>query len=315
MVFRHVRVLLAAACCAVLPAFVLPFAVLKKRWWRSAKAQRPAMAARAFEEEVSSWAEESGLGVVLELEALEGKSCGDWAQFYRLKTSKDGKDPCNFFVKTSPRDVCKMLLGEAQGLEALRCATELLKVPKVLHVGNRRDGSGSFLVLEYLNLGGRRDDFQLGLAMGDLHRAKGPKEFGFVVDNTIGETLQRNPWTEDWVDFFREQRLRFQVDLAEDSYATYLFNAIAPDLHMLFEDIEVRPSLLHGDFWSGNVAVVEDRPAVFDPAAYYGHHEAEWGMSRPGSLSDDFWRGYRQHIVEDPGFEERRPLYRAYHQQ
>lgn len=42
----------------------------------------------------------------------------------------------------------------------------------------------------------------------------------------------------------------------------------------LFEDIEVRPSLLHGDFWSGNVAVVEDRPAVFDPAAYYGHHEA-----------------------------------------
>jgi len=39
-----------------------------------------------------------------------------------------------------------------------------------------------------LNLGGRRDDFQLGLAMGDLHRAKGakgPKEFGFVVDNTM----------------------------------------------------------------------------------------------------------------------------------
>ena len=27
----------------------------------------------------------------------------------------------------------------------------------------------------------------------------------------IGETLQRNPWTEDWVDFFREQRLRFQA--------------------------------------------------------------------------------------------------------
>lgn len=28
-------------------------------------------------------------------------------RFYRLKTSKDGKNPCNFFVKTSPRDVCK----------------------------------------------------------------------------------------------------------------------------------------------------------------------------------------------------------------
>lgn len=34
-----------------------------------------------------------------------------------------------------------------------------------------------------------------------------------------------------------------------------------------------------GDLWSGNIAAVEGQPAIFDPATYYGHHEAEWGMS------------------------------------
>ena len=35
----------------------------------------------------------------------------------------------------------QMFRGEAEGLEALRGATELLKVPQVLHVGNCRDGA------------------------------------------------------------------------------------------------------------------------------------------------------------------------------
>ena len=33
-----------------------------------------------------------------------------------------------------------MFLGEALGLQALAAATELLRVPQVVHVGNRRDG-------------------------------------------------------------------------------------------------------------------------------------------------------------------------------
>lgn len=39
------------------------------------------------------------------------------------------------------------------------------------------------------------------------------------------------------------------------------------------------PLPYQGDLWSGNIAAVEGQPAIFDPATYYGHHEAEWGMS------------------------------------
>ena len=33
-----------------------------------------------------------------------------------------------------------------------------------------------------------------------------------------------------------------------------------------------------GDLWSGNIAAVDGAPAIFDPATYYGHSEAEFGM-------------------------------------
>ncbi len=38
--------------------------------------------------------------------------------------------------------------------------------------------------------------------------------FGFAVDNTIGATPQPNGWMDNWVDFFRERRLRHQLQLA-----------------------------------------------------------------------------------------------------
>eukprot|EP00439_Symbiodinium_sp_Y106_P024466 s1336_g2.t9 len=138
--------------------------------------------------------------------------------------------------------------------------------------------------------------------------------FGFEVNNTIGETPQRNPWSDDWVAFYRDHRLGYQVDMADDGYLTRLFNAVSPRLPELFDGVDVRPSILHGDFWTGNIGVVKGKPAIFDPAAYYGHHEAEWGMSWCASLSDEFWEGYRERIPEQPGFEARRPLYQAYHQ-
>mmetsp|Transcript_1364 Transcript_1364/g.2049 ORF Transcript_1364/g.2049 Transcript_1364/m.2049 type:complete len:80 (+) Transcript_1364:769-1008(+) len=53
--------------------------------------------------------------------------------------------------------------------------------------------------------------------------------------------------------------------------------------------------------------------AIFDPAVYYGHHEAEWGMSWCASFGSEFWKGYRSLIPEDPGFRKRAILYEAYH--
>ena len=47
-----------------------------------------------------------------------------------------------------------------------------------------------------------------------------------------------------------------------------------------FSNIEVFPSLLHGDLWSGNLAQVDDDPVVFDPASIYGHHEYDLAIGK-----------------------------------
>lgn len=64
-----------------------------------------------------------------------------------------------------------------------------------------------------------------------------------------------------------------------DARLSRLAERLLPHLERFFEGVEVRPSVLHGDLWSGNIAAVDKQPAVFDPATYYGHAEAEFGMS------------------------------------
>lgn len=102
--------------------------------------------------------------------------------------------------------------------------------------------------------------------------------FGFAVDNTIGGTPQRNGWsdgvgTSAWVAFFRQRRLEPQLALTRDAALQALGKRLCARLPELFADLDeadVRPSILHGDLWSGNVGAAGGAPCVFDPAAYYG---------------------------------------------
>lgn len=82
-----------------------------------------------------------------------------------------------------------------------------------------------------------------------------------------------------------------------------------------FEGISpVKPSILHGDLWSGNIGTVDGAPSAFDPATYYGHSEAEFGMSWCAGFSDKFYAAYFEVLPkQERGFEERRQLYMLYH--
>jgi Fructosamine kinase len=53
--------------------------------------------------------------------------------------------------------------------------------------------------------------------------------------------------------------------------------------------LQVRPSVLHGDLWSGNIGSADGQPTIFDPAAYYGHHEVHCCVSahRPRCASSN----------------------------
>ncbi|KAL6758181.1 Fructosamine/Ketosamine-3-kinase [Haematococcus lacustris] len=231
------------------------------------------------------------------------------------------------FVKLAQGSDSAMFEGEARGLQAL-AEGGALRVPQVLHwgllPGLPGQAAASFIVMEHLELEGEGPGSavhqeQLGRQLATMHMAL-PKDieaaagrFGFPVDNTIGGTAQHNAWTEDWVEFFREQRLAHMLRLLGDSRLSQLGQQLLPRLDHFFRDITVRPSVLHGDLWSGNIGRADGQPVVFDPATYYGHHEAEFGMSWCAGFTTAFWDAYWAVLPKQPGWEERHQLYTLYH--
>jgi protein-ribulosamine 3-kinase len=222
-----------------------------------------------------------------------------------------------YFVKTNSAAKAGMFAAEAAGLTEID-ATNTIRVPRPICHGANRDTS--WLVVEFIELrperpGGMR---ALGRQLAALHR-KTQDRFGWDRDNTIGSTPQINTRSTDWVDFFRERRLGFQLELAKrNGYA----GAVQRDgarlmqaLPSFFKAYTPRPALLHGDLWSGNAAFDHaGTPVVFDPAVYYGDREADVAMTELfGGFSGEFYEGYREAFPLDPGYAVRRDLYNLYH--
>ncbi|KAG6729324.1 hypothetical protein I3842_01G022300 [Carya illinoinensis] len=103
--------------------------------------------------------------------------------------------------------------------------------------------------------------------------------------------------------------------MACDIYSSYLIGQrLVKSMAPLFDNVAIEPCLLHGDLWSGNIS--SDRsgePVILDPACYYGHSEAEFGMSWCAGFAGSFYNAYFEVMPKQPGFEKRKDLYMLYH--
>jgi fructosamine-3-kinase len=209
-----------------------------------------------------------------------------------------------------------MFEAEAEGLAELKQA-DAVRVPGVYDVGT--DANGAYIEMERFEFerGGERDVATLGEQLATLHRTTADLH-GWHRDNTIGPTPQHNPQTDDWVEFFRDHRLKFQLNLAERSGYTGelqdLGHGLAERLSDLFEGYDPAPSLLHGDLWAGNWGVADGVPVIFDPAVYYGDRETDIAMTQLfGGFDSAFYREYERAWPLAPGSAERLELYKLYH--
>lgn len=205
--------------------------------------------------------------------------------------------------------------AEHAGLNAI-AATHTMRVPQTIAHGTA--GEHAFLVLEYLDLHSNGNARLLGEQLAALHR-NASEQFGFAQDNTLGETLQRNAWSSEWITFWREQRLGYQLDLAaRNGYGGKLQQQgqqLMERIPELFGDYRPAPSLLHGDLWGGNHAFTPDgTPVLFDPAPYYGDRECDLAMTELfGGFNQDFYAAYRAAWPLDAGYSTRKVLYNLYH--
>ncbi|MGB5131140.1 MAG: fructosamine kinase family protein, partial [Steroidobacteraceae bacterium] len=181
-------------------------------------------------------------------------------------------------------------------------------------------GDEAFLVLQWLDIvePDAATEEKFGEALAWQHRNRGPA-FGLERDNFIGATAQRNDVSEDWVSFWRERRLLYQLDLAaRNGHSGGLQDRgrrLADLMDVFFASYRPAASLLHGDLWSGNRGALTDgTPVVFDPAVYYGDREADIAMTTLfGGFGPRFYSAYAATWPLDQAAGTRRALYNLYH--
>lgn len=193
----------------------------------------------------------------------------------------------------------RLFEAEQAGLELL-ALQQVIRIPAVIAAGRINDSQ--VLLLEWIEQGLRTDAFwtSFGEQLAALHHIQ-QKQFGLDTDNYMGALPQNNQPADNWIDFFKRQRLQPQVKLAVDRHL--LDPAQLSRFEKLYQQLPgifpVEPaSLLHGDLWSGNYLCDEqETPVLIDPAVYYGHRSIDMAMTTLfGGFDARFYESYHYHF-------------------
>jgi len=234
-------------------------------------------------------------------------SGGDINLAYRLYTEKE-----SFFIKTnSASKYPDMFSLEAKGLKSLG---EI--APPVLATGTFENLG--YLLLPWINSGINDKNAQenLGRQLAGLHR-KRSSTFGLDHDNYIGKLPQLNTPTQNWSDFYIQNRLNHQLQMVEKSRLADPL--LSKKFQLLFNKFDQLfpfepPAQLHGDLWSGNYIITNNAvPVLIDPSIYFGHREMDIAMTALfGGFETAFYQAYNESFPLQAGWRERLPLWHLY---
>nr|BAH72258.1 ACYPI009343 [Acyrthosiphon pisum] len=117
----------------------------------------------------------------------------------------------------------KMFNGELEGLKAI-CSTNTISAPYPIATGCTNSGH-HFIVMDYWKMSSlnKKCSSELGSQLADMHmfnlQETQPRinKFGFHVETCCGFLPQNNTWTDDWITFYTENRLEYQIRLLQSN--------------------------------------------------------------------------------------------------
>ncbi|MEZ8026124.1 hypothetical protein A1OW_03230 [Enterovibrio norvegicus] len=249
------------------------------------------------------------LGQQFEVDEKTPIDGGDINECYAISSGN-----IRFFVKVNSRESLAIYEAEAESLRHL-ANSGAVSVPQVIYIGVIKEKA--VLVLDYIPMKPLNEEsaYLLGREMAHLHQWGDQLEYGFDIDNFVGTTEQRNNWHRKWANFFADHRIGLLLKLAEERGMSF------GDVESIVESIKERltghqpkPSLLHGDLWTGNASMSIHGPIVYDPACYWGDREVDIATTQLFSgFPERFYEGYAEVWPLDEEFESRKDIYNLYH--
>ena len=201
---------------------------------------------------------------------------------------------------------------EKQGLELLSKSTFVVPKPiKTDSIDNLQ-----YLIMDYIEQGSELNWAVFGEKLAQLHQIQ-EKYFGLDHNNYIGSLKQINQECGAWSEFYTNHRLIALTAKARDQglFEKKHCNWVEKLCQRLDELIPAcRPSLIHGDLWSGNLLIdTSGHPVLIDPAVYYGHPEMDWAMlSLFGSYPVEALDHYQNLHPLEKGLNERKDIHQLY---
>ncbi len=218
-----------------------------------------------------------------------------------------------YFLKKNHPQYYSLFVREACELQRM-AQVKGCRVPQVAEVFQMPTWSG--LLLEYIELVQHGDVVQAAQSLAELHEIHPDTGlFGDEADGFIGTLKQSNRETRSWSIFWINERLRpIWESISGAVEYQDLFSAVCRNIEQKLIHA-IRPSLVHGDLWSGNKAFDQrGRFVLYDPSSYFGDPEVDLAMAALfGGFPTYFFETYQKYMPESEGWEHRRKIYQLYY--
>jgi protein-ribulosamine 3-kinase len=177
----------------------------------------------------------------------------------------------------------KMLNGEYESSKIIYGLMDDF-LPKPIGFGKYPNSPTYFYITEFIDMDIKTapDPAEFTKRLAQLHRVRKSDRFGFHVPTCDGQVANIVDWQDNWATFFTKMLLGVcERDLATNGRWIEMERATVQVVHAviprLLGCLEIKPSIIHGDLWEGNVGIVKEtgKSILFDAGSYYGHNESK----------------------------------------